>query len=135
MATREEIFIALRILTYLNNTQRDMRDNADAYLAEIANGHPRLSTSELGEIVHSDGAAVSLLMVRVGAFLSIPAKQAKATTGLLFFGILAADTTSDRLMIKAAADAQAIADVTTDAAITTAANATLAAIPAIDTLP
>jgi hypothetical protein len=132
MATREEVSIALRILAYLNNTQSDMRSNANAYLAEIAAGHPRLSTAQLGGIVRADGAAISSLMARMGTFLSVPARQTKATAGLLFFGIASADCNADRLTIKAAADAQAVADVSSDAAITTAANATLAAITPID---
>jgi hypothetical protein len=133
VATREELTIALRILAYLNANQSDLRSNANSYLAEIATGHQKLSTTELGAKVRADALAISALMTRMGNFLSVPARQTKATNGLAFFGILAADANTDRLMIKSAADIQAAADVTTDVAITAAANATLAAVPAIDT--
>ena len=73
-------------------------------------------------------------MVVLANFVTDPTRQTKATNGLAFYGITLATGNADRLMIKAAADAQAIADVSTDAAITIAANATLAAVPAIDTI-
>lgn len=132
MATREEVVIANHILVYLNNAQRDLRRNAQAYLAEIAAGHPRASTNQLGQMVQADGAAISGLMTRMGNFLSVPARQTKASNGLAIFGITGAQANTDRLMIKDAADVQASANVSTDAAITNAANATLAAVPAID---
>lgn len=132
MATREELTIANRILLYLNNCQRDLRANAQAYLDEIAQGHPRLQTAQLGQVVQGDGAAIATLMTRMGNFLSVPARQTKATNGLAFFGVTAAAANADRLMIKNAAEAQAVADVSTDAAIQVAANATLTAIPAVD---
>jgi hypothetical protein len=132
MATREELTIAQKILAYLNNCQRDMRANAQSYLNEIAAGHPRLATAQLGTIVHADGARISDLMVRMGNFLSVPVRQTKATNGLSFYGITAAEANADRLMLKNAADVQATADVSTDAGIQAAANATLAAVPVID---
>lgn len=135
MATREELVIADRTIIYLNNCQRDMTQNAQSYLDEIARVPRRLTTAQLGTIVHDDGTAISRLMVRLANFLSDPARQTKVTNGLAFFGITLAQANADRLMIKNAADAQAIADVSTDTAITVAANVTLAAIPAIDTLP
>lgn len=133
MATREELTIALGIMRYLNNAQRDMRSNAQGYLAEIAAGHPRLSTAQLGVILRADGAAISVLMAKMGTFLSDPGRTVKATAGVGFFGMTSVEVNTDRLMIKAAADTQAIANVVNDAAITDAANATLAALPAIDT--
>lgn len=134
MATREELTIAMRVLAYLNNCQRDMRLNAQSYLAEIAAGHPRLTTEQLGVVLKADGAQVSRLMVKLADFVAVGARQTKLQNGLTFFGITLGQANSDRLMIKDAADVQAAANVVNDAAITDAANATLAALPAIDTI-
>lgn len=134
MATREELTIANRILVYLNNCQRDMRTNAQSYLDEITGGHLHYTTAALGQIVRADGARISDLMTRMGNFLSAPARQTKATNGLAFYGITAAEANADRLMLRNAGDVQAAADVSTDVAIQAAANATLTAVPAIDVI-
>jgi len=134
MATREEISIAGQAIQVLTNCQRDLRANAQSYLNEIAAGHPRLNTQQLGAIVNADGAAISRLMVMMTNYFADPTRKTKVTNGLAFYGITFAQGAADHNAIKATADAQAAADVSTDAAITAAANATLASTPTIDLL-
>lgn len=134
MATREEIAIAGQALQVITNAQRDLRRNAQAYLDEIAAGHPRLTTAQLGAICNADGAAISKLMVMITTYFADIGKRTKAVSGLGFYGLTQAMIVTDKNAVKAAADAQAVAAVTTDAEIITAANATLAAIPTLDLL-
>ena len=68
MATREEITIANDLIRYINNCQRDMVRNAGSYLAEIAGGHQRLTTAQLGQIVNADGAAIQSADGSAGEF-------------------------------------------------------------------
>jgi hypothetical protein len=77
MATREEIGTADRAIIYLNNCQRDLRDNAQLYLDEIANAPRRRTTAQLGATVTADGQAISRLMVRLANFFSDPVRQTK----------------------------------------------------------
>lgn len=134
MATREEIAIAQQTLQILNNCQRDLRANAQSYLNEIASGHARLTTEQLGVIVNADGAAVSRLMTMITDFAADSGRKAKLTDGLLGMGLAVDQVLGDTDSLKAAATAQAAAAVDTDDAITTAANATLGSVAPIDSL-
>jgi len=134
MATREEIAIAQQTLQILNNCQRDLRANAQSYLNEIASGHARLSTEQLGTIVNADGAAISRLMTTITDFASDAGRKTKLTNGLLGMGLSVDQVLSDSAALKTVADAQAAAAVGTDDAITTAANATLGSVAPVDLL-
>ncbi len=134
MATFEEINLANRVVVYLANCQRDLRANAQSYKDEIARVPRRLTTAQLGAIVHADGAAISALMTRLTNKIQNAGLQTKLGNGLAVYGITLAQANAAKTTIAAVADAQAVADVSTDAAITAASDATLAATPAIDVI-
>ena len=134
MATREEVSIALQALQVLTNCQRDLRANAQSYLAEIAAGHPRLTTAQLGAIAHADGAAIARLMTMMTSYFSDQTRVTKVTNGLTQLGLTYAQAVADHNQILSVANAQASADVSTDAAITSGANWVLANTLALDLL-
>ena len=132
MPTIEDWQIGQQALTVLVSVHRDERRNAQAYLDEIAAGHPRLTTAQLGTLVTADAQRYQQLLNRLRNYFSDPTLKAKLLDGITAYGFVQTDLSTEWNLLMNAATTQAAADVSSDAAIQAAANATLTAVPAID---
>lgn len=131
MATFEEIQIAGRVIAYLSNCHRDLRQNAQAYLDELARSPRRLTTAQLGAIVKGDAQNIARLMTVLTNKIT-GSLQTKLGNGLAVYGMTLGQANTEKNLILNTANTQASADVSTDQAITNAANATLSSMPAFD---
>lgn len=131
MASFEEMQLAARVVTYLANCHRDLRQNAQAYKDEIARDPRRLDTAQLGALVKADAQNIARLMTVLTNKIT-GSLQTKLGNGLAVYGMTLAQANSEKNLILNTANTQAAADVSTDQAITNAANATLASMPAFD---
>lgn len=125
MATMESAMLSMEVLRWASNVRRNMRDNAQAYKAQLVGG---TAVAEVATVMTDDAGEYLKTIGGLQQILGTPESKAKLIDGLSVYSIDITETEAEFATLETASIAQRDAPKKTAAEINTAADAVLAAV-------
>lgn len=129
MATFETASLGLNVFNWVSNVRRNIRENCQAYKAQITAGRP---VAGVAAIANADAAEYLKTIGGLDLYISDVNRRAKLLDALAVFGIDQTAAAAELSALRAAAEGQRDASKTTANQINNMANAILAGLPSYD---